>query len=133
MERLDLPPAAEEVARQTAAMYLGFPVPWVGYFAIEDETVVGTCSFKSPPVEGRVEIAYFTFPGHEGIGIATAMARSLIAIARHEHVNVFAQTLPESTASSAILEKLGFHNRRMIEHPEDGPVWEWELSEPGHA
>lgn len=57
---------------------------------------VGTCGFKSSPDQGRVEIAYFTFPDFEGRGLATAMAGELLAIA------------------------IG-----SVEHPEDGTVLEW--------
>src|SRR5262245_16391161 len=49
------------------------PAHWFGYFAIEGETqqMVGACSFKGPPDDGALEIAYFTFPGFEGRGIGT--------------------------------------------------------------
>lgn len=108
---------------------VGFTPPWVGYVAIENSVPVGTCAFKSPPVDGRVEIAYGTMPGYEGRGIATAMARGLVRIARHENesLTVFAQTLPEENASTSILKKLGFRLIGTVEHPEDGMVWEWEL------
>lgn len=107
----------------------GFQPPWTGYLAVRDTKLVGTCAFKSPPINGRVEIAYFTFPGYEGQGLATAMASALVDIARHEddRVIVFAQTLPEENASAAILRKLGFQLLGSVEHPEDGIVWEWEL------
>jgi ribosomal-protein-alanine N-acetyltransferase len=54
---------------------------WSGYFVIDEDTreVIGSCAFKSPPTaEGVVEIAYFTYPGFEGRGYATAMATKLI-------------------------------------------------------
>ena len=31
----------------------GFVPPWVGYIAVENDVPVGTCAFKSPPVDGR--------------------------------------------------------------------------------
>jgi hypothetical protein len=40
---------------------------------------------------------------------------------------VFAQTLPEENASTAILKKLGFTLVGSVQHPDDGTVWEWEL------
>ena len=108
---------------------VGFIPPWVGYVAVENSVPIGTCAFKSPPVDGGVEIAYGTMPGFEGRGIATTMARKLVRIARQENENltVFAQTLPDENASTAILKKLGFQWIGTVEHPEDGPVWEWEL------
>lgn len=124
-----LPEVAAEVFRATAAHYdvVGFEEPWVGYLVVSGDVPVGTCGFKSPPVAGRVEIAYFTFPEFEDRGFATAVAAELIAIAgRHRPaVVVAAQTLPERNASHRVLEKLAFRHIATLEHPEDGTVWEW--------
>ena len=108
---------------------VGFVRPWVSYVAVKEGVLVGACGFKSLPVIGRVEIAYGTMPGHEGRGIATAMARELVRISRQEDASltVIAQTLPEENASTSILKKLGFTLTGPVEHPEDGTVWEWEL------
>jgi [ribosomal protein S5]-alanine N-acetyltransferase len=86
----------------------GYEPPWVGYLALENGSVVGSCAFKSPPENNRVEIAYFTFPGHESRGVATRMASALVRIAidRMPAVTVAAQTLPEEGASTSILKKL---------------------------
>lgn len=68
-------------------------------------------------------------PGH---GIATSIARELVAVAKiaAPEITVTAQTLPERNASTRILEKLGFALRGTVVHPEDGEVWEWELRLP---
>src|SRR4026207_83574 len=82
-----LPEVTNEVFRATAVHYstIGFKEPWIGYLGLADETPVGTCGFKSPPRDGRVEIAYFTIPEFEGRGFASAMAAALVAMAqRHE-------------------------------------------------
>ena len=130
-----LPDVTIEVCRATVALYdsVGFEPPWIGYFALANATPVGTCSFKSPPSGGRVEIAYFTFPEFEGRGFATAMAAELVALAnRHRlSVSVAAQTLPEPNASHRVLDKLGFSHIATIDHPEDGMVWEWQLTPAG--
>jgi len=78
---------------------------------------------------GKVEIAYFTFPGFEGRGFATQMAALLIRLAEASDKTtlVTAQTLPHKNASTSILSKLGFTKVRNINHPEDGEVWEWAL------
>jgi [ribosomal protein S5]-alanine N-acetyltransferase len=128
-----LPGVADEVFRATAELYAraGFEEPWIGYLALADGTAVGSCAYKAKPQDGRVEIAYFTFPEFESRGYASAMAAQLVAIA-HEHepsVMVAAQTLPERNASHRILEKLGFRHADTIDHPEDGTVWEWHMSE----
>jgi RimJ/RimL family protein N-acetyltransferase len=123
----------KDVFRATAALYktVGFEEPWICYLALADERPVGTCGFKGPPHDGRVEIAYFTFPECEGRGFASAMAAQLVAIAQQQSssVVVAAQTLPERNASHRILEKLGFRHVDTVNHPEDGMVWEWQLSD----
>jgi RimJ/RimL family protein N-acetyltransferase len=80
-------------------------------------------------MDGRVEIAYFTFPGNEGRGIATAMAKALLGLAKRASpmIRIYAQTLPQHSASTRVLEKLGFQQTVEVDHPEDGKVWEWEL------
>lgn len=129
-----MPALAAEVVDATTQLYasIGYEAPWSGYLALVDGTVVGTCGFKSPPSENRVEIAYFTFPEFESRGMATQMAAALIRIARETTpaVTVAAQTLPEESASTAVLKKLRFRLIETLEHPEDGPVWEWQLSDP---
>ncbi|NNC89877.1 MAG: GNAT family N-acetyltransferase [Akkermansiaceae bacterium] len=128
--REKLPEIARSVISATADVYRrgGYAPPWVGYLGVEEGVCAGTCGFKSAPVKGRVEIAYFTFPGNEGRGVATRMAEALIEIASQEapRIRVCAQTLPERNASTRILEKLGFRRTGELQHPEDGLVWEWE-------
>ena len=64
----DLSDLIKAVMSSTAELYasVGYVPPWIGYLAFEENMCVGTCAFKSPPENRRVEIAYFTFPGHEG-------------------------------------------------------------------
>jgi len=128
-----LPEVTEEVFRATTTLYdrVGFVEPWVCYLALEHRTPVGTCGFTSQPVDGRVEIAYFTFPGFEGRGVATVMASELVATARGHRpsVMVAARTLPERSASHRVLEKLGFRHVETLDDPEDGTVWEWRLAD----
>jgi [ribosomal protein S5]-alanine N-acetyltransferase len=104
------------------------PLPWSGYLVEENGAYIGTCAFKSVPVQGKVEIAYFTFPGHEGRGVATWMAQQLIELAqRPEVTQISAQTLQERNASVRILEKLGFRITGTAIDPDAGEVWEWHL------
>ena len=127
----ELTDMAREVVHATVGLYetVGFTEPWIGYFAVRGTTLVGTCSFKSPPSDGRVEIAYWTFSEFEGQGVATSMARKMVAIAasRAPELVVAAQTLPEPNASHRILEKIGFRHVSTLDHPDDGEVWEWHL------
>lgn len=128
---------AAEVVEAMTRLYraVGYEPPWIGYLAIEDGNCVGTCGFKSPPRDDRVEIAYFTFPGYESRGVATRMAAELIRLALDERpaVTVAAQTLPEVNASTSILKKLRFRLVGSVEHPEDGLVWEWQLNDAPEA
>ena len=124
-----MPPLAAEIVKATTQLYqaVGYELPWIGYLAFENGTCVGSCGFKSPPQNNRVEIAYFTFPGHESRGVATRMASELIRLARDKMpaLTVAAQTLPEENASTSVLKKLQFNLVGTVEHPEDGLVREW--------
>ena len=132
-----MPDMAADVISATTQLYgsVGYEPPWIGYLAFEDDTCVGACGFKSPPQNNRVEIAYFTFPLHESRGMATQMASELIRLAREKmpSVTVAAQTLPEENASTSVLKKLRFRLVGALEHPEDGQVWEWQLSGASEA
>jgi ribosomal-protein-alanine N-acetyltransferase len=133
----NLPEAAVEAGNAYISLYrsAGYRPPWVGYFALIDGICIGSCGFKSPPENNRVEIAYFTFPAYESKGIATQMAKALVKIAVKAvpGIVVAAQTLPREGPSTKILRKLGFKNVATLQHPEDGPVWEWRLAPPGAA
>jgi [ribosomal protein S5]-alanine N-acetyltransferase len=132
----ELPEAALEALAGTAMLYResGFEPPWIGYVVVDGGQCVGICAFKCAPCDGRVELAYFTFPGHEGQGLATRMCRELVTMAliAEPGMTIAAQTLPEHNASTRVLEKAGFRWHSEFEHPEDGLVWEWRL-EPNRA
>ena len=132
---LELDDLARDVCESTAGLYrrVGFVPPWVCYLAVFDEGVAGTCGFTAPPSAGRVEIAYYAFPRSEGRGIATSMARELLALPRAADpgVTVTARTLRERNATVRILEKLGFTLEGTVLDPEEGEVWEWVLARGG--
>lgn len=123
-----------EVATRTATLPAteSEGVFWGGYLALEEPGVrlVGTCAFTGPPgADGAVEIAYFTFPGNEGRGIATEMARDLLALASSAPSvrRVIAHTLLEPGPSSRILEKLGFEPNGEADDSDAGRVRRWVL------
>jgi len=68
--------SADWWAQFQASAYLD---PWVHGFNLflADGTNVGIGSFKGPPVDGAVEIAYAIVPEHQGRGYATAAAREM--------------------------------------------------------
>jgi ribosomal-protein-alanine N-acetyltransferase len=123
--------AATEACAATAAHYkrAGFSPPWISYLALADRAIVGICAFTAAPKSGRVEIAYHSFPSFEGRGVATAMARELVALARSRapEIEIFAQTSAEENASTAVLRKLGFQFAGAVDHAEEGSVWEWRV------
>lgn len=128
-----LPELASRVCQSTQSLYNAsgtFIPPWIGYLTLFEGNIIGTCAFKTPPCNGKVEIAYFTFSEFEGRGFATRMACELIAIARKAQPGIVirAQTLPELNASNSILRKLGFKLVGTAIDDEAGEVWEWQLS-----
>lgn len=106
------------------------PAPWGSYLAHEGSGIVGLCAFKTAPTrEGRVEIAYMTFPAFEGRGHATAMAAELLRLAGAAGASeVIAHTLPEENASTGALRRNGFAFAGEAIDPEDGLVWRWVRS-----
>jgi len=105
--------------------------PWVHGFnlLLDDDTNVGLGSFKGPPVEGIVEIAYAIVPQYRGRGHATAAARAMVerAFGSPDVRLVRAHTRPDGAASQRVLLKAGFV--RVGDHidAEEGPVWRFEI------
>ena len=108
---------------------IGFHIPWIGYFVICNDKVVGCCGFVSKPDNGRVEIAYNTFKAFEGQGISSFSCRQLIAVSRDTDPTLIitAKTAPEKNASTRILEKNGFVYTSVVQDHEIGDAWEWTL------
>ncbi len=136
--RVQLHEVAQSVAQHSLAFMKSFPLEtapeWFGHLAIEgaSQQLAGICSLKGPPVEGAVEMAYFTFPGFEGRGIGTAMAQFVLDRARllPDVKWIAAHTAPEHNASTRILQKIGM--RLVCEETEDGvPVWFWRIAAGG--
>jgi RimJ/RimL family protein N-acetyltransferase len=121
---------AREILVQTAEFLQGRPRPdpWGSYLAFVGETAVATGAFKSAPdATGAVEIAYMTFPAHEGNGYARAMVPTLYSLAiGHGARLVVAHTLPEENASNRALRSGGFDFAGEVSDPEDGVIWRWE-------
>lgn len=133
----DLPEIPEDLAaicRSSAEHYYsaGFVPPWAGYLLARDNTWLGGGAFVTAPENGRVEIAYFTLPAHEGQGFGRTTATLLVELARRADpaVTLWAKTLPEENASTAILRSLGFRHTGSTTDHEIGEAWEW-LLEPG--
>ena len=124
------PEPAREILAQTLDLLTRDPrpEPWGSYLASVGAETVGICAFKAAPdAEGTVEIAYMTFPAHEGRGHATAMAAALVDVAAAPGaLLVIAHTLREDNASNRVLKRNGFAFVGDVMDPEDGLVWRWE-------
>ncbi len=108
---------------------IGFEIPWIGYFIIDDGIAVGTCSFTGKPVNNQVEIAYYTFPAYERKGYATWACKRLLLLAKQHKPDVIvtAKTAPEENPSTAILRKNGFKQDGIVQDHEIGDAWHWIL------
>jgi ribosomal-protein-alanine N-acetyltransferase len=104
-----------------------FIPPWVSYVAVDAGRAVGGGAFVGPPRDNRVEIAYFTLNELQGLGYATRTAAALVEIARSANPSlvISAFTLRESSASTKILQRLGFKLFGDAQDPDAGDVWEW--------
>jgi ribosomal-protein-alanine N-acetyltransferase len=123
---------AEEIVATYAAnadLYrrLRFIPPWVSYVAVDAGRAVGGGAFVGPPRDNRVEIAYFTRKELQGLGYAARTATALVEIARSANPSlvICAFTLRESSASTKILQRLGFKIFGDAQDPDAGDVWEW--------
>lgn len=110
---------------------IGFQLPWVGYFVIHENEVVGACGFNGPPQDGKIEISYWTFEAFEGQGIASFSCQELINIAQKADPKIIitAKTAPEQNASTKILQKNGFTFVEVVQDHEIGDAWLWQLSQ----
>jgi RimJ/RimL family protein N-acetyltransferase len=109
------------------------PDPWQFGFGIIhkiDSILIGMCGFPGPPDANEMaEIAYGIAPAYQGKGYATEAARALIEFASREpRVKIIcAYTLPETNASTRVLEKCGFGKVGNAIDLENGlPIWRWE-------
>jgi RimJ/RimL family protein N-acetyltransferase len=106
---------------------VGFNIPWVGYFLLLNNQIVGTAGFTGQPVDNTVEISYWTFKEWEGQGLASMACKELISIAQKANpsVTITAKTLPEYNASTKILQNNNFKYVKIVQDHEIGDAWLW--------
>jgi len=123
-------PFPEAITMGLTAARAGAPAAWgVHLFFDEDGALVGNGGWKGEPRDGVAELGYAVAPERQRRGIATAAVRELIARARAVGVRlVIAHTVPESSASTTVLDRCGFVQVGELVDPDDGLVWRWELS-----
>lgn len=107
---------------------VGFNPPWICYYVQLDKQLVAAAAFKGQPVNGKVEIAYGTFPQYQQKGIGTQVADTLVQLSLKTDPSVIitARTLPEENYSARILRKNNFKLLGTVMDDEDGELWEWE-------
>jgi [ribosomal protein S5]-alanine N-acetyltransferase len=108
---------------------IGFNPPWIGYFVIRENQVVGCGGFTGKPTDGKVEIAYATFQPFEGQGVASFTCSQLISISQTTDPTIIitAKTAPENNASTKILGRNGFVFSGIVQDEEIGDAWLWIL------
>ena len=108
---------------------IGYNLPWVGYFVIKENQVVGSCGFTGQPKDGKVEIAYWTFKEYERQGISSFSCKELIQISEQTDpaIIITAKTAPEHNASTKILQNNGFTFTGIVQDHEIGDAWLWTL------
>lgn len=97
--------------------------------------IAAVCGYTGPPdAQGVVEIAYGTAPSFRGQGIATLAAAELIRRAFQDiRVQVVcAHTLPEESASTRVLRKVGMRFVGSGKDVDVGTVWRWEMPRVKH-
>lgn len=109
---------------------IGFNLPWVGYFVVRENQIVGSCGFTGQPKERKVEIAYWTFKAFERQGIASFSCKELIQISQKTDPTIIitAKTAPEYNASTKILQNNRFIYTEIVQDEEIGDAWLWTLN-----
>ena len=101
-------PYCVEIFKSYPAFYykVGYIPPWIGYFVVEQNEVLGACGFVGKPKDGRVEIAYGTRQ-NRGKGSCFLSCRHLIQIARtaDQGIIIWAKTAPENSFVDKYFEK----------------------------
>lgn len=126
-------PDCQESLEMSVQFYarVGYSIPWIGYYARMEGNLVGAGGFKGRPMDGKVEIAYGTFPAFQSKGIGTEICGQLVQLAKSTDpsVRIMARTLMEENHSARILRKNNFEWLGIVNDPDDGDVWEWEYKD----
>lgn len=128
-----LPP--HHVAKRSLShLQAGIPSLWCTPFLIvtrSRDAVLGGCTFKTAPMQGRVEIGYGVAPSHRGRGVATAAVAELLRIASASGIvrQVVAHVLPRNLASSRVVSRLGFEQETALVDADGEEVvpWVWHV------
>jgi RimJ/RimL family protein N-acetyltransferase len=105
----------------------GFHPPWHAYLFFDQQVAVGVCGFTGPPIQGRVELAYYIFKEYEGRGVGTRVCAIMVEVFNQLDTAdiLYARTAPEQNASTKILIRNDFRFSSMVQDHEIGDAWEW--------
>ncbi|MDR6841463.1 GNAT family N-acetyltransferase [Pseudoxanthomonas sacheonensis] len=123
-------PPSKTVARALTQLDLGTPALWCIPFLIVStsrSTLLGACGFKTAPVNGSVEISYGVARAERGHGIATMAVGKLQQLAARSDLvqQVVAHILPDNTASSNVVARLGFSPEGTLVDTDGELVMRW--------
>ena len=95
-----------------------------GRFAVihkADHTIIGFCGVKYLPELQGTDLGYRFLPEYWGQGIATEACTAMVkdAFERLQLEKIYAFVEPENTASSRVLEKLGFTFEKTAPYPNE--------------
>ena len=117
------------------ALYAEHPegIAWGTLFFVEENprALVGWGGYKGrPSAEGALEIGYAVAPSRRGRGLATEAIQQMVerAFADPSVEFVDAHTLAHESASTRVLEKVGFSLAGEATDPDDGAVWHFRVS-----
>ena len=127
-------PVCKDVLSATIDYYkvIGFNKPWIGYFVLLHDQLVGSAGYKGKPIGNKIEIAYGTNTKFQHQGIGTQICHELVrlALASNPQLDVMARTLPDNLYSISVLKRNGFALSGIVHDKDDGDVLEWRY--PGN-
>lgn len=127
-----LPPphvARRALAQVEAGVSAFWCVPFL-IIAKHEGAVLGGCTFKGPPLNDAVEIAYGVAGKARGKGIATAAVGQLLQLVATDCAvrQVVAEILPANIGSSKVVSRLGFMERESYVDTDGETVVRWTYS-----
>ena len=99
------------------------------WMIVDDNEVVGLCSFKAPPSAGAAEIGYGIASSRRTRGHATSAVAAIVDLARADPSvqTLVAETALSNPASERVLEKNGFSRNGRRRDSDDGLMSLWTL------
>jgi ribosomal-protein-alanine N-acetyltransferase len=89
--------------------------------SVATQELLGYVQFTVKPSEQRALVAYFVFPSHRKMGVATEAIRASLSevVATFRLACVDAEIDTRNAASIAVVERLGFVRTRLVPHADE--------------